>query len=120
MRFAIRTKADLLHMVDKVVPTLDGKPYTLVIKPFHVPRSLDQNKKMHAMIGELADFCGYSRNRMKEIVKNEFGPKEVVEVGQRVVDITKGTSDYDVHEMSEMIERLYQLGAELGHVFQVE
>lgn len=107
-------------MIEKVAPELDGRQYSVIVKPFYVPRSLDQNKKLHAMIGELADFCGYSRNRMKEIVKNEFGPVVSVTVGQRVVDVSKGTSEYDVHEMSDMIDRLHQLGAEIGCVFQHE
>ena len=123
VRAVVRNDRDLTLFVSKVVKELGAnlgdKPYTVSIKRFHRPRSLDQNKKLHAMIRELALHCGYAESQMKEIVKAQFGPMKAVKIGdRREVSHPKGTSEYTVQEMSDFMERLYQLAAEIGLVFQ--
>ena len=122
MRAVVRNDRDLTHFVSKVVrelgANLGDKPYTISIRRFHRPRTLDQNAKLHAMIRELALHCGYTESEMKEALKYKFGPMKMIQIGDDYKSIAKGTSEYTVQEMSDFVERLYQLAAEIGCVFQ--
>lgn len=119
MRVIVRDEGQLrgafAGFVQKMVP---GKPYEVWIRPFKARRSLDQNAKMHVMIRELGKHLGYSEAEMKDVVKNEYGPKRTVRVGDRDHVIPKSTADYNVEEAGEMIEVLHMIGAETGCVFQ--
>jgi hypothetical protein len=123
MRDVIRNYDEGVKFIHRVftseVGDRAGKPLTISVRPFQSFRNLDQNKKCHAMIRELAEFCGHSEKEMKRIVKAHFGPYKVVELPASVVPkpIPKGTSEYTIQEMSDFIERLYQLGAEIGCQF---
>ena len=118
MKAVVRTNEDLLKFINTVSDRLDGRPWTISLKKFHRPRTLPANAKFHAMNRELALHCGYTESRMKIILKSEFGPIESKQVGPRIVDTPKETAEYTVTEMQAMIEQLYQLGAEVGCVFQ--
>lgn len=120
MRAVIRSRNDFYRFVDEVSNQLGEqyeKPYTVTVKRFHRPRTNDQNAKAHAMIRELALHCGYTEAAMKDVLKTEFGPIQVFQVGTRIVDAPKGTSDYTVEELSAFIEQLYQIGAEINCAF---
>ena len=120
MKAVVRNHDDLVKFCSRVATQLGtdfGKPYTVSIAKFKRPRSLEQNKKLHAMLRELALHTGYTESMMKEICKANFGPIAVYQVGNRIVDAPKGTSDYTVEEMADFVESLYQLGAEIGVVF---
>ena len=122
MKAVVRTQGDLFRFAHKAVDVLDGKPYTVTIKRFHRPRSNDQNAKLHAMLRELAEHCGYSEREMKDYFTAEFGPTMQVRIkaaslSGRTNRIPKGTSAYTVQEMAEMIEHVYRIGAEVGCVF---
>lgn len=117
MRAVIRNRNDLFRFAESVDAKLDGKPYTITVKRFHRPRTLEQNAKLHAMINELADHCGYTASEMKDIVKAEFAKEVERRIANRSIRIPQPTSEMTVMDMSEMIERLYQLGAEVGCQF---
>ena len=118
MKAVVRTNEDLLKFINTVSDRLDGRPWTISLKKFHRPRTLPANAKFHAMNRELALHLGYSESQMKSVIKSEFGPIESTMIGPRIVDMPKETAEYTVTEMQAMIEQLYQLGAEVGCVFQ--
>lgn len=118
MKAVIRNLGDIAKFVDKIADKLDGRPWTISIKKFHRPRTLPANAKFHAMNRELALHLGYTESQMKNVIKSEFGPIESKMIGPRIVDMPKETAEYSVMEMRDMIEQLYQLGAETGCVFQ--
>ncbi len=120
MRAVIRTTADLQRFCDKVADKLDGKPYTVTIKRFHRPRSFDQNKKFHAMVRDLAEYTGYGEAELKDILKRQFLPMKVLTIGSHKYEAPKSTAELTVNEMADLIERVYQVGHEVGCLFEGE
>jgi len=119
MRSVVRTQDDLIAFIakvtDKLGEDLGGKPYTVSIRRFYRPRTTDQNSKFHAMIHDIATHVGYERpDDVKDFVKSEYGWKRAVKIGHIVTDIPMSTTEYTVDQFGHMIDRLYQLGAELG------
>lgn len=116
MRAVIRTKRDVMRFANQVADKLDGKPYTMLVKKFHRPRSIDQNAKMHVMFRILGEYTGHSESEIKAYFVDEFGPKKKLSFADKMVPM--GTSEYDVHEASDMIEQLHRVGAEVGCLFE--
>lgn len=119
MRAVVRSDRDLVNFITKVTDKLghdlNGKPYTINIRRFYRPRTLDQNSKFHAMIHDIAEHIGYERpDDIKDYVKSEFGWKKTVKIGNNIADIPMSTTEYNIEQFGFMIDRLYQLGAELG------
>ena len=119
MRSVVRTQDDLIAFIakvtDKLGEDLGGKPYTVSIRRFHRPRTTAQNAKFHSMIHDIATHVGYERpDDIKDFVKAEYGWKRSVKIGHVVTDIPMSTTEYTVDQFGHMIDRLYQLGAELG------
>lgn len=120
MRAVIRNGSDAFAFLTRLRNEYGeefDKPLTISVRPFQSFRNLDQNAKCHAMIRELAEWTGYAEREMKEILKAKVGPMKIVNVGMGDIYHPKGTSEYTIQEMSDFIERLYQLGAEIGCVF---
>jgi len=115
----VRSENDLHNFVqrtvDKLGTDLSGKPWTVSIRRFYRPRTTDQNRKFHGMIHDIATHVGYERpDDIKDFVKAEYGWKRSVKIGHVVTDIPMSTTEYTVDQFGHMIDRLYQLGAELG------
>ena len=118
MKFVIRTRNEFLNVADRLAPELDGKPYQVTVKPFQRDRSLDQNSKFHAMLRELAAHCGYTESEMKDWAKAELGLTKLIQIGERTIEVPLPSSEYTVDQFGDLIERIYQVGAEVGCVFQ--
>ena len=116
MKAIVRTRNDCLRYVQEWWKFGDGKPYTLELKPYKALKTNDQNRLLHALIGELADHCGYPPAVMKDVVKAMFGPMHTSK--KFGVTIPKSVADYTPENISNLIERVYQVGAEHGCVFQ--
>lgn len=117
MKATVRNVSQLLDFVEQCKPFLMGTPYRIEFAKIKPWRSLDQNKKLHAMIGELAEHTGYTQEEMKDLVKTMFGPKKSIEIKGQVHTIVRGTSEYSVDECAAFIDRLYAFGAELDCPF---
>ncbi len=120
MKFVVRSQLGLIERCSKI-PEWDGKPYTVTIEPFKRPRTNPQNAKLHAMIRELAQHTGYTEKEMKDVAKAAYYPsKHLKRPGHQPTKyvVPKSTAELNVEEASEVVERLYQLGAEIGCVFQ--
>lgn len=115
MRFVVRSRNDFLNIADRIEFT--GKPLTVTVKKFHRPRTLDQNAKLHAMIRELAEHTGHTESELKDWVKVELGLLKVIEIGSNVVEVPVSSTEYTVQQCGDLIERIYQVGAEVGCVF---
>lgn len=118
MKFIIRTEEDFSNILVPLRDHLNGKPYQVTIRPFKRDRTLAQNAKVYSMLRLIGTHTGYTEKQMHDIACAMFAPMQTVEVGHRVEDLPKGTSDMNVEEMSDFIENLYQLGAELGVTFE--
>ncbi len=120
MKSVVRNTDELLRFCNRVMENLGGDfnaPYTVSFVPFKRPRSLDQNAKLHAMLRDLSMHTGYTEKMMKELVKAQFGPLTTIQVGGKSRAFPKETSEYSVDEMSDLIEHIYKLGAEIGCQF---
>lgn len=80
---------------------LPDKPrMEVVIRKYKPRRSLPQNDKLHAIIGEIAKHTGYTPDEMKGIVKYKWKIKH--------------TSNLSKMETADLIEQLYAWGTGLG------
>lgn len=89
-------------------------PHVVIVKQFRRRRTVDQNAKLHAMISDIANHCGYSLDEMKEIVKFKFLGEKSVNIGGETLRKLKGTSDLNVNECIDFVDQLYAWGNSLG------
>ena len=69
----------------------------------------------HAWCGTIADQTGHSKGEIKEIIiESVFGAEDYLNLKGEKRSRLRSTSDMNVSEMSELIERAVQLGIELG------
>ena len=95
----LRNAADI---VSKLSP---AKPWRISITEYRAKRSGDQNNRFHKLIALLAEETGEDPGRIKEWAKGEFGPMVIVNVGGASKTIPKPSHQYDVKEMSEVMDR---------------
>jgi hypothetical protein len=104
--FVIRSK-EIRTQAAKAVLAITEKPLCeVIIRKHKKRRSLEQNSKFHAMLNDLATFTGHDVYELKGYVKGQMGIKH--------------SSDMDKMPFVDLIERTYQLGAELGYTWPKE
>ena len=108
--------AEQLANVAKFIAGLSpDKAWRISVTAHKSRRSLEQNDRFHALIGEVAESTGNSPRWLKEWVKQEFGPTVSVEIDGKVHTMAKPSSEYDTAEMSAVMERFEAWAAsELG------
>ncbi len=91
------------------------QPLEVIMRPYNKNRSLEQNDMFHAWCGTIADKTGHSKGEIKEIIiESVFGAEDYLNLKGEKRSRLRSTSDMNVSEMSELIERAVQLGIELG------
>jgi len=91
------------------------QPLEVIMRPYNKNRSLEQNDMFHAWCGTIADQTGHSKGEIKEIIiESVFGAEDYLNLKGEKRSRLRSTSDMNVSEMSELIERAVQLGIELG------
>ena len=83
-------------------------------------RTNDQNRKLHAMIAELADEIGYTAGEMKRLLKNEIGAYQIIDGPCGKIKRFESSADWNTERMAEAIEQLHRWGAEVGHRWSAE
>lgn len=71
-------------------------------------RTLDQNKKLHAVFSEIANITGYSPEEIKALMKIQFGKyKDCInkKTGETFI-IYDSTAKMNVTELSEFLENV--------------
>lgn len=108
------TEEQRRRLIDQV--KLEELPFTLILEPYRRRKTVSQNNLWHGLLRQLANHTGHSMEEMKRYMEEEFGP--VIEVNGRMV--TKSSAEYTREELSEMIDRTYQVGAQAGaQLFEV-
>jgi len=120
MRAVVRNSRDLSAFVTKVLPKLDGRPYTISIKRFHRPRTGPQNALLHTLFRDLAFQVGYTEREIKEYFKFECGVTKIINIGGVEKAVPKGTSEYTITEMMDMIEQVYRVAGDMGIALQID
>lgn len=88
--------------------------YQVTISRKRAKRSLEQNAKLHVLIGQLATHLGYTPDELKDVIKHMFGRKKVIEMAGNRTLVPVSTTEYTKAEMSDIIEHIYRLAAEYG------
>tara|TARA_R100001530_G_C4217225_1_gene128987 strand:- start:63 stop:452 length:390 start_codon:yes stop_codon:yes gene_type:complete len=116
-RWVIRSeevREKCLKNLSEVVIDKD-KYMEIILRPYNKNRSLEQNDMFHGWCGAIADTTGHTKEEIKEIlVETVFGVEEYLNLNGEVRGRVRSTSDLNVNEMSDLIERTIQVGAELG------
>lgn len=83
-----------------------ARPWTVIVKRYQVGRTLRQNSLFHKWCEEIAVFTGHSQTEIKEHLKRMFCPvTSRTEMGGIVTE-HRHTSELDVAQMSEFMERV--------------
>jgi glutamate-1-semialdehyde aminotransferase len=76
-------------------------------------RTSQQNKYLHAILGEIADQTGYSLNEVKQIMKYTFGLYHK----NKIVTVYDSTADMTKEQLGDFIDKIVMLASEkLGMV----
>jgi len=87
----------------------------VILRTYNKNRSLEQNDMFHAWCGTIAEQTGHSKGEIKDIIiEHVFGAEDYVNLNGEKRSRLRSTSDMNIGEMSELIERAVQLGIELG------
>jgi hypothetical protein len=96
-----------------LVKRLEGAEIELLLRRYRRRRSPNQSKYLHGVvIPVLAEHCGYDPEEMKTALKLRFvrdGDGEVNGLPR-----VRSTADLTTAEMTEFIDRIRQLAAEMG------
>lgn len=92
----------------------DG-PVVVSLKTTKPQRSSAQNRYWHGVVIPLfAEHCGYEVDEMKDALALRLIPKEIADMQTGEVRTVPGhTSDLNVKEFNDLIERAQRLGAEM-------
>jgi hypothetical protein len=93
----------------------EGQMLEVILRPYNKNRSLEQNDMFHAWCGTIANQTGHSKGEIKDIIiESVFGTEDFLNLKGEKRSRLRSTSDMNIGEMSELIERAMQLGIELG------
>jgi len=115
-RFILRA-ADIRDNCTRFIQGINLNPEDLVevnVRDFRKSRSLEQNATMHMWFDDIARATGHTPLEVKSFFKAEYITPEVKEVMGKVVEIERGTSDLNVKEASEFMERISAHAGEMG------
>ena len=90
-------------------------PYEVVIRPYKSHRSLEQNNLLHSWLRAIAEETGHTVEEMKDYICSEYlGTRQYIGINGTPKRRLMTTSELSVEEMSALIERVAQLGSEVG------
>lgn len=101
-----------------------GRPLSVSIGEHKTKRSLEQNKRLHAILTDISeqawvDGRQYSRDIWKEYFRQKFlGTEEIALPGGKLIERGVSTTTLDVHEFNEFMAKVEahavsELGVEL-------
>jgi len=89
--------------------------YEVIVRPYKSSRSIEQNNLLHSWLREIAEETGHTVEEIKDYVCSEYlGSREYLGINGTPKRRLVSTSELSVEEMSALIERVAQLGAEVG------
>ena len=78
-------------------------------------RTSQQNKYLHAILGEIAEHTGYTINEMKQVLKHELGYYDII---HKVV-LYYSTAEMTKEQLADFIDKIAIFASEnLGMVIQ--
>ena len=90
-------------------------PYEIIVRPYKSNRSMEQNNLLHSWLREIAEETGHTVEEIKDYVCSEYlGSREYLGINGTPKRRLVTTSELSVEEMSALIERVTELGAQVG------
>ena len=90
-------------------------PYEVIVRPYKSSRSIEQNNLLHSWLRGISEETGHTVEEIKDYVCSEYlGSREYLGLNGTPKRRLVSTSELSVEEMSALIERVAQLGAEVG------
>jgi len=117
IRLKITSEEDVENARHQIGELDLSKPWEIEVKPFSFNRSVQQNKKYWALIGELGSFLGYDEQEMHELMKYKFLSYKQEMLGDEMV-VVPSTSKLTVKEFVEYLNKVENFAISLG--FQVD
>ena len=77
-------------------------------------KTREQNAYLHLAIRQLANHVGMAESDLKDLLKSEYGPEDVLRVGSVCGVVKKSMSKYSLEEAANMIEHVERIAAECG------
>ena len=77
-------------------------------------KTREQNAYLHVAIRALAEHLGMADSELKEALKAEYGPEEILRYGNYTSVIRKSMGKYTTEEASRMIEHVERIAADHG------
>lgn len=106
MKLTTRNSTDLAQAAE-VIATLDPKrKWRIEVTEDRKKRSSEQNRLLWAVYTAIANATGHTPEEVHEICKSMFLPPRVVAIAGKEVTIPPTTTDKDVPEFCEYVERV--------------
>lgn len=111
--FIVARKEQLPALTRELERRLEDGPVRVTVGA-RATKTRSQNDYLHAAIRQLAQHTGTGETELKEFLKAEYGPENVVRVGSRCGVVKKSVSAYSKAEAAAMIEHVERIAAECG------
>lgn len=100
---------------DDELKEFEGKEVSITVKKYQNKRTDQQNKYYFVCVGLLAEYTGFSKNEMHEIIKCKLLKRErIIEKTGEVVEYLASTSTLKKGEFIEFMDRFVAWSGELG------
>ena len=115
MRWVIRDEAALNRVFGEIRATMvPDKPYDLIYRRYKRRRSVDQNSRMWAIFGAIADYSGDDIQSVHDEMCRRYLGVEQYKILGMDRERVKGTSGLTVEEMTDFMAQLEVFCAEWG------
>lgn len=81
-------------------------PYEVVVRPMSPLRTDAQNRMYWVLINELSQHTGETPNRLHEIAKAEFLPRETITHDGETLVLLKSTTELTVDEFKQFLQQV--------------
>jgi hypothetical protein len=85
------------------------EPWAIYIAPYKRIRTLEANAKYWALVDEICDALGHSRNVVHTFLKKEAWGVDVVEINGQTVEVIKSSAKADRGEFGGLIDHAQEL-----------
>ena len=85
------------------------EPWALYIAPHKQIRTLEANALYWALIGEICEATGHSKNVIHTFLKKEAWGVEIAEVNGKAIEVIKSSAKADRGEFSELLLHAQEL-----------
>jgi hypothetical protein len=95
------------------------EPWAVYVAPYKQIRTLEANALYWALISEICEATGHSKNVIHTFLKKEAWGVEIAEVGGKAIEVIKSSAKADRGEFSELLLHAQELRDKVCTVAQV-